>query len=210
MHEQRRRHAEVLRDLVKPRECALPGLFPVEHFVERALGDADVGGEADLRTLEALRAMLVGVDALGDPLGEPIHGGFDWFLGHARLFCNTGWSRLCEWFGIPELSPLTSRKTACKVRFVVRKNRTTQEPRAFESLNEWMEARGVNGRQLLELLRERSGRVLSEGHLSNILKGSRRCSLTLAIDLNEITGVPIKAIARWPRVRNSQTSKSAA
>jgi hypothetical protein len=83
------------------------------------------------------------------------------------------------------------------------------EPKVYASLNEWMEVKGINGRQLLAMLRER-GRTLSEGHLSNILKGSRRCSLMLALDLNEITGVPVRAIARWPRVQESRTSQSAA
>ena len=72
-----------------------------------------------------------------------------------------------------------------------------------------MERTGTNGRQLLALLRER-GETISEGHLSNILKGSRRCSLGKAIVLHEITGVPIQAIARWPHGRDSRTSQSAA
>jgi len=72
-----------------------------------------------------------------------------------------------------------------------------------------MERTGTNGRQLLSLMRER-GIALSEGHLSNILKGSRRCSLTKAIVLHEITGVPIQAIARWPKVSDSRTFKASA
>lgn len=72
-----------------------------------------------------------------------------------------------------------------------------------------MEKTGTNGRQLLALLRGR-GETMSEGHLSNILKGSRRCSLTKAILLNEITGVPIRNICKWPKVRETQTSRSAA
>lgn len=72
-----------------------------------------------------------------------------------------------------------------------------------------MERTGTNGRQLLALLRER-GETMSEGHLSNILKGSRRCSLTKAILLHEITGVAITAIAKWPRVRDDRSSRPAA
>ena len=89
---------------------------------------------------------------------------------------------------------------------VVRKSRTRKP---CESLQEWMERTGNNGRQLLALLRER-GETMSEGHLSNILKGSRRCSLVKAVLLNEITGVPIRAIVRWPKGREIQTSRSAA
>ena len=72
-----------------------------------------------------------------------------------------------------------------------------------------MERTGTNGRQLLALLRER-GETMSEGHLSNILKGSRRCSLVKAVLLNEMTGVPIRAIVQWPKSRESHTSRSAA
>lgn len=79
----------------------------------------------------------------------------------------------------------------------------------FTSLQDWMERKGVNGERLREMLREQQGILLSKGHLSNILKGSRRCSLTLAIELHELTGVPIKAIAKWPR-RDTRTTRSAA
>lgn len=72
-----------------------------------------------------------------------------------------------------------------------------------------MERTGTNGRELLALLRQR-GYALSAGHLSNILKGSRRCSLRMAVALNEVTDVPIKAIAEWPTVRNTRQNQSAA
>jgi hypothetical protein len=70
-----------------------------------------------------------------------------------------------------------------------------------------MERTGTNGRQLLALLREHGYKSMSEGHLSNVLKGSRRCSLRHAIALHELTGVPIRAIAKWD-VRDRQTSKA--
>jgi hypothetical protein len=73
-----------------------------------------------------------------------------------------------------------------------------------------MERTGTNGRQLIVMLKEQEGYSLSEGHLSNVLKGSRRCSLRLALALHEVTGVPIKAIARWPHVRPTQTLQAAA
>lgn len=70
-----------------------------------------------------------------------------------------------------------------------------------------MERTGTNGNQLIDLLRA-EGHSLSRGHLSNVLKGSRRCSLRLALALHEVTGVSIKAIARWPRTREVQTSQA--
>lgn len=72
-----------------------------------------------------------------------------------------------------------------------------------------MERTGTNGRQLLALMRER-GTSVSEGHLSNILKGSRRCSLVKAIVLHEITGVSIEAIAQWPPTRKTPTYRATA
>lgn len=72
-----------------------------------------------------------------------------------------------------------------------------------------MERTGTNGRQLLAMLKER-GVSMSEGHLSNILKKSRRCSLVKAIVLNELTGVPMKNLIQWPPFRGTRTSRSAA
>lgn len=93
------------------------------------------------------------------------------------------------------------------IRFVVRKNRSKLDPPA--SLNEWMERTGTSGDKLVQMLRA-EGYSLSRGHLSNILKGSRRCSLRTAIALHEITGVSIKAIAQWPRTRDDRSSQPAA
>jgi plasmid maintenance system antidote protein VapI len=61
-----------------------------------------------------------------------------------------------------------------------------------------MERNEVNGEKLRQMLANRGVRI-SKGHVSNILKGSRRVSLTLAIELNELTGVSVKALAEWPR-----------
>lgn len=89
---------------------------------------------------------------------------------------------------------------------VVRKSRSSEAP---QTIQEWMERTGTNGRQLLKMLRER-GCTMSEGHLSNLLKKSRRCSLVKAVVLHEITGVPIRNMIEWPPVRDTRTSQSAA
>jgi hypothetical protein len=60
-----------------------------------------------------------------------------------------------------------------------------------------MERTGTNGRGLLAMLAAR-GCYMSEGHLSNLLKKSRRCSLVKAVLLNELTGVPVKNLIEWP------------
>jgi len=76
-----------------------------------------------------------------------------------------------------------------------------------------MERTGTNGRRLIQILKRRgyTGRgtsgELSEGHISNIRSRSRRCSLVLAVAINELTGVPIKALIEWPTVRKGRTSR---
>jgi hypothetical protein len=81
-----------------------------------------------------------------------------------------------------------------------------------------MERTGTNARGLLRMLKAR-GCEMSEGHLSNVLKKSRRCSLIKAVALNEITGVPIRNMVQWPPtqgeddgadVRQGRTSGAAA
>lgn len=71
-----------------------------------------------------------------------------------------------------------------------------------------MEATGTNGRELLARLQREEQCPLSEGHLSNILRGSRRCSLRVALAIHEITGVGIKVIARWPPERKYRTDEA--
>ena len=64
-----------------------------------------------------------------------------------------------------------------------------------------METTGTNGRSLLKMLLAR-GCYMSEGHLSNILKRSRRCSISKAVLISEITGVPVKNLIEWPPTDN--------
>jgi hypothetical protein len=60
-----------------------------------------------------------------------------------------------------------------------------------------MERTGLNATVLLRLLNAR-GCPMSKGTLSSIVSKSRRCGLTKAIVLNEITGVPVKNLIQWP------------
>ena len=50
---------------------------------------------------------------------------------------------------------------------------------------------------LLRMLKAR-GCPMTKGTLSSILSKSRRCSLTKAIVLQDITGVPVKNLIEWP------------
>jgi hypothetical protein len=97
---------------------------------------------------------------------------------------------------------------------MVKNNRTEQQ--APDTLNQWMEHTGTNLTMLRARL-SRIGRDVTLGHLSNVVKRSRRCSLGLAVDLNEITGVPIRKLAEWPpespreaSVRSGRTSGASA
>jgi hypothetical protein len=78
------------------------------------------------------------------------------------------------------------------------RKQTAFKDRPYESLHDWMERNEVNGERLITMLRGR-GVTISKGHLSNILKGARRLSLRLAVELNDLTGVSVKALAQWPR-----------
>lgn len=69
-----------------------------------------------------------------------------------------------------------------------------KKPR-YDSLHDWLDRTGTQQRILAKLAR------MSPGHLSMILRGSRRCSLQRALLLSTITGVPIERIAEWPRDR---------
>lgn len=63
---------------------------------------------------------------------------------------------------------------------------------AYPSVQAWMEATGTNNKRLAKQL------GVTESHLSNVLRKSRRCSLALALKLSKTANVPIDAIAAWP------------
>lgn len=66
--------------------------------------------------------------------------------------------------------------------------------RPFRSVEAWMNANGVNQRELAKCL------GISESHLSNILGGHKRASLRLALRIAEFTNVPVETIAGLARI----------
>lgn len=64
---------------------------------------------------------------------------------------------------------------------------------------------GTNQLQLKAMIEAR-GFYVSQGHLSNVLSGSRPCSRWLALHLHELTGVDLKTLIQWPHVRPDQTT----
>ena len=79
----------------------------------------------------------------------------------------------------------------------------------YQTLQAWMEGKRINGERLLAMLREERGVSISPGHLSNLLKGSRRMPLTLAVEIHELTGVPLRSLLEWP-VKETHSSRSVA
>lgn len=75
------------------------------------------------------------------------------------------------------------------------------EPPRFRTLHEWMDGTGTNGQALIELVKQRTGLSLNAAVLSNILRGSRRCSWRNGWALHLTTGVPFESLIEWPRRR---------
>lgn len=62
-----------------------------------------------------------------------------------------------------------------------------------------MERTGTNQAELAR----RVGMPRSQ--LSQLLKGSRRCSLETALKLSAVTGVPVEKLTQWPKVPVKRT-----
>ena len=62
-----------------------------------------------------------------------------------------------------------------------------------------MERTNTNQTRLLQLVKEQTGRDISKGMLSLMLRGSRRISRWNAFALHMVTGVPMEELTRWPR-----------
>lgn len=65
----------------------------------------------------------------------------------------------------------------------------------YRSLQDWMERTGTTQAELARRVR------MPESQLSQLLKGSRRCSLMRALALSKVTGVPVEKLVEWPKVR---------
>jgi transcriptional regulator with XRE-family HTH domain len=63
----------------------------------------------------------------------------------------------------------------------------------YSSLQDWMERTGTNQKRLAELA------GMQQSQLSEVLKGSRRCSLLKALALHAVTGVPVEKMTAWPK-----------
>lgn len=67
--------------------------------------------------------------------------------------------------------------------------------KAYTSLQDWMERTGTTQAELARRAQ------IPPSQLSQLLKGSRRCSLLKALALSKVTGVPVEKLVAWPKLR---------
>jgi transcriptional regulator with XRE-family HTH domain len=67
--------------------------------------------------------------------------------------------------------------------------------RPYDSLQDWLERTGTPQLTLAKLAN------ISPAYLSRILSRSRRCSITFALRLSEVTGVPVEKLVEWSKYR---------
>jgi transcriptional regulator with XRE-family HTH domain len=67
--------------------------------------------------------------------------------------------------------------------------------KAYTSLQDWMERTGTTQAELARRA------AMPQSQLSQLLKGSRRCSIVKALALSKVTGVPVEKLVEWPKIR---------
>ena len=76
--------------------------------------------------------------------------------------------------------------------------------RTYRSLHEWLDRTGTQQQTLARLA------GIPDSTLSQLLRGSRRCSLAVALKLSGITKVPVEKLVEWPKFRGSRKDNHAA
>lgn len=75
---------------------------------------------------------------------------------------------------------------------------------SYGSLHEWLDRTGTQQQTLARLI------GIADSTLSMLLRGSRRCSLPLAMRIADITGVPVEKLVEWPKFQPRRKSDHAA
>jgi plasmid maintenance system antidote protein VapI len=65
--------------------------------------------------------------------------------------------------------------------------------RVYDSLQDWLERTGTPVGTLAQLA------GIDRTHLSRVLSHSRRCSITVALRLHKVTGVPVEKLVEWKK-----------
>ena len=76
----------------------------------------------------------------------------------------------------------------------------------FTSLHDYLDRTGTNQQQLLALVREKTGHVISPALFSYILRGSRRWSRMNAFAVACATGLPMEVVMARPSHDSDQLS----
>lgn len=76
--------------------------------------------------------------------------------------------------------------------------------KAYTSLQDWMERTGVSQSELARRAK------MPQSQLSQLLTGSRRCSIMRALTLAKVTGVPVEKLVEWPKVAVKRSFKEVA
>jgi hypothetical protein len=84
------------------------------------------------------------------------------------------------------------------------------EKQPYRTLHEFMEKTGTNATWLIKMVEAETGVRLSNSLISQILRGSRRCSRWNAFALHVVTGVPMEELLKWPRIPETENSRSVA
>lgn len=74
----------------------------------------------------------------------------------------------------------------------------------YTSLSDWLDRTGTQQQTLARLAH------MPDSTISQLLRGSRRCSLQNALRLAEITGVPVENLVEWPRFHQARRTRRAA
>jgi hypothetical protein len=81
--------------------------------------------------------------------------------------------------------------------------------RPYASLQDYMERTSTNGAELLKMVKEETGHIISPTMLSFILRGSRRCSRFNAFAIHLTTGIPMDVLTQSGPSRKAPTVRRA-
>lgn len=74
----------------------------------------------------------------------------------------------------------------------------------YRDLADWLDRTGTQQQTLARLA------GVTDSVVSQLLRGSQRCSLVTALKLSDITGVPVEKLVEWSRFQEKRKSDHAA